>query len=171
MLDARKSGDRMDRMREEIHPKYFPNAKVVCACGNTWTTGSTTELIQTDVCSECHPFYTGEQRIVDTEGQVDRFYKKLQARQDYIAEQEEREAARVSPDLPISELDLGKRATDSLAKADIVNVGQVLEMLDEGENKILNIDGFGRKSLADLKRRLKQRGFDLPEAAKEPQVL
>jgi large subunit ribosomal protein L31 len=157
-------------MKENIHPTYYPNAKVVCACGNSWTTGSTSELIQTDVCSECHPFYTGEQRIVDTEGQVDRFYKKLQARQDYIKEQVEREAARVSPELPIAELELGKRATDVLAKADIVKVGQVLELLSEGESKILAVDGFGRKSLADLKRRLKQRGFELPEAAIEPQV-
>ena len=157
-------------MKEKIHPTYYPNAKVVCACGNSWTTGSTSEVIQTDVCSECHPFYTGEQRIVDTEGQVDRFYKKLQARQDYIKEQEEREAARVSPELLITELEHGKRATDVLAKADIVKVGQVLELLSEGESKILAVDGFGRKSLADLKRRLKQRGFELPEAAIEPQV-
>ncbi len=158
-------------MKESIHPTFYPDAKVTCACGNTWTTGSTQELIQTDVCSDCHPFYTGEQRIVDTEGQVDRFYKKLQARQEFIKEQEEREAARVSPDLLITDLELGKRATDSLTKANIENVGQVLELLSEGETKILSIDGFGRKSLADLKRRLKQRGFELPEAAVEPQVL
>lgn len=158
-------------MRAGIHPNFYPNAKVVCACGNTWTTGSTEEEIHTDVCSECHPFYTGEQRIVDTEGQVDRFYKKLQARQDYIKEQEDRETARVSPDILLSELELTKRALSALEKANIVNVGQVLELLSEGEAKILNIDGFGRKSLADLKRGLKHRGFELPEAALEPQVL
>jgi len=157
-------------MKEGIHPSYFPNAKVVCVCGNSWTTGTTVESIHTDVCSECHPFYTGEQRIVDTEGQVDRFYKKLQAREDYIKGQEERVVARVSPDLLISELDLGKRVVSTLTKAGIENVGQVLEMLSEGETKILSIDGFGRKSLADLKRRLRQRGFELPEAAIEPQV-
>jgi large subunit ribosomal protein L31 len=67
-------------MKKGIHPKYYQNAKVVCACGNTWTTGSTSEVVQTDICSKCHPFYTGEQRIVDTEGQVDRFYRKLAAR-------------------------------------------------------------------------------------------
>jgi len=91
-------------MKEEIHPTYYPNALVVCACGNTWTTGSTTKEIHTDVCSNCHPFFTGEQRIVDTEGQVDRFYKKLQARKDYIEEIEAREAAKVSPERPIAEL-------------------------------------------------------------------
>lgn len=158
-------------MKDGIHPNYFPNAKVVCACGNSWTTGSTKELIQTDVCSECHPFYTGEQRIVDTEGQVDRFYKKLQARKDYIQEQKDREAARVSPDILITDLEIGKRAVTALSKAGIENVGQALDLLNEGEAKILAIDGFGRKSLADLKRRLKHLGFELPEAAKEPQVL
>ena len=65
-------------MRKGIHPKYKPAAQVVCACGNTWTTGSTKESIRTDVCAKCHPFYTGEQRIVDTAGQVDRFIRRLQ---------------------------------------------------------------------------------------------
>lgn len=65
-------------MKEGIHPKYYPNAVVHCACGNTWTTGSTAPEIHTDVCSLCHPFFTGEQRIVDTEGQVDRFYRRLE---------------------------------------------------------------------------------------------
>ena len=65
-------------MKDEIHPKYYPEAVVRCACGNTWTTGSTVEKLRTDVCSACHPFFTGEQRIVDTEGRVDRFYRRLQ---------------------------------------------------------------------------------------------
>ena len=64
-------------MKEKIHPKYYPQARVRCACGNTWTTGSTMPEISTDVCSSCHPFFTGEQRIVDSEGQVDRFYRRL----------------------------------------------------------------------------------------------
>ena len=83
-------------MKADIHPVFYTDTKVVCACGNTWTTASTKKVIHTDVCSKCHPFYTGEQRIVDTEGQVDRFYKKLQARQQYLTEIETREAARVS---------------------------------------------------------------------------
>ena len=64
-------------MKKDIHPTYYPNAQVICSCGNTWTTGSTQEVIRTDVCSQCHPFFTGEQRIVDTAGQVDRFMKRL----------------------------------------------------------------------------------------------
>ena len=150
-------------MKEGIHPKYFPQAKVICACGNTWLTGSTVEVIHTDVCSNCHPFYTGEQRIVDTEGQVDRFYKKLQARQDYLEEQVAREQSRVSPELPISELELGSRVESALAGAGLTSVGQAMAKLAEGEAALLAIDGFGRKSLADLKRRLRARGFELPE--------
>jgi large subunit ribosomal protein L31 len=157
-------------MKEEIHPTYYPDALVVCACGNTWTTGSTMKEIRTDVCSNCHPFFTGEQRIVDTEGQVDRFYKKLQARQDFIEQAEAREAEKVSPERPIAELELGKRATDSLEKAGISNVGQVLDMLQTGEASLLAVEGFGRKSLADLKKRLRQLGYQLPEAAQEIQV-
>ena len=103
-------------MKQGIHPKYFPDATIVCACGNTWQTGSTTETIHTDVCSKCHPFYTGEQRIVDTEGQVDRFYKKLQARQEYLTEVETREASRTSPELAIKALELGTRAESEISK-------------------------------------------------------
>lgn len=154
-------------MKAEIHPTYYPDAQVICACGNSWTTGSTQKVIRTDVCSQCHPFYTGEQRIVDTEGQVDRFYKKLQARQQHIEEIEAREAERTSPDRPISDLDLGTRATDALAKADITTVGDALEKLALGEQALLAVEGFGRKSLADLKKRLRQTGYELPEAADE----
>ena len=136
-------------MKENIHPTFYMDAQVICACGNTWTTGSTQKVIHTDVCSKCHPFYTGEQRIVDTEGQVDRFYKKLQARQQYISDQEAREAARTSPERPVADLELGTRPTEALAKAGITAVGQVLDRLAMGEASLLSIEGFGRKSLAD----------------------
>lgn len=152
-------------MKQGIHPTYYENAQVICACGNTWTTGSTLKVIRTDVCSKCHPFFTGEQRIVDTEGQVDRFYKKLQARQQYIDDKQARESSRTSPDRPVAELNLGTRATDALAKGGITIVGQVLDKLTEGEAALLALDGFGRKSLADLKKRLRQLGYDLPESA------
>lgn len=157
-------------MKEGIHPTYFEEATVVCACGNTWKTGSTVELIQTDVCSQCHPFYTGEQRIVDTEGQVDRFYKKLEARQQFMEDQKEREDSKTSPDTPIAELELSSRAESALKDAGLEIVGQVLELMAKGDQPLLDVDGFGRKSLADLKRALKRRGFELPEAALEPQV-
>jgi large subunit ribosomal protein L31 len=154
-------------MKKDIHPTYYTDAKVICACGNTWTTGSTRKVIQTDVCSKCHPFFTGEQRIVDTEGQVDRFYKKLEARKQYLSDVEARATARTSLDRTIAELELGTRPTESLAKAGINNVGDVLAKLASGEAAVLAIEGFGRKSLADLKKRLRQFGYELPEAAEE----
>lgn len=154
-------------MKKGAHPTYYTDATVICSCGNTWTTGSTQKMIRTDVCSKCHPFFTGEQRIVDTEGQVDRFYKKLQVRQAYVEEKEAREAARTSPLRPVEELNLGSRAMDALVQAGITNVGQILQSLNEGEATLLAIDGFGRKSMADLKKRLRQLGYSLPEAAGE----
>ena len=62
-------------MREKIHPNYV-EARVVCSCGNTFTTRSTKPSLHTEVCSACHPFFTGEQRIVDTAGRVERFNKR-----------------------------------------------------------------------------------------------
>jgi large subunit ribosomal protein L31 len=153
-------------MKPDIHPKYYSDAKVVCACGNTWVTGSTKPEIRVEICSKCHPFYSGEsQRIVDIEGQVDRFYKKLQARQDFEASKQAREKAQKSPERTIAELELGARPTDALAKGGITTVGQFLEKLAAGETGVLAIEGFGRKSLVDLKKKLRSLGYELPEAA------
>jgi large subunit ribosomal protein L31 len=63
-------------MKAKIHPKYYDKAKVTCLCGNTFTTGSTKPEIRVEVCGKCHPFYTGEQRIVDSLGRVERFKKR-----------------------------------------------------------------------------------------------
>lgn len=154
-------------MKADIHPTYYSDAKVVCACGNTWTTGSTKKEIHVEVCSKCHSFFSGEQqRIMDIEGQVDRFYKKLQARKEYVESQQAKEDAKVSPKRPIAELELGTRPTSALSKAGITEVGQLLAKLAEGDNAILAIDGFGRKSLIDSKKKLRAFGYDLPEAEK-----
>jgi large subunit ribosomal protein L31 len=72
-------------MKKDIHPEYHPEARVICACGNTWTTGSTKQEIHTDVCSACHPFFTGEQRIVDSEGHVERFIRRLERSREFQA--------------------------------------------------------------------------------------
>ena len=60
-------------MKTDTHPTYFPNAKVTCACGNTFTVGSTKEKIEVEICSQCHPFYTGNDKIMDTAGRVEKF--------------------------------------------------------------------------------------------------
>lgn len=158
-------------MKKGIHPTYYPDAQVICACGNTWTTGSTKKVIRTEVCSKCHPFFTGQQqRLVDREGQVDRFYRKLQARQTFIDQQRAREEEKTSPVRPIADLGLGSRPTEALAKAGITTVGDVLERLQQGEAAMLNIEGFGRKSLIDLKKSLRNLGYELPAASEEPAV-
>ncbi len=64
-------------MKKDIHPKYHENAQVRCACGNVFTVGSTKELIEVEVCSSCHPFYTGKEKSMDAMGQVQKFRKRL----------------------------------------------------------------------------------------------
>lgn len=63
-------------MKQQIHPQYFENAQVICACGNKFTTGSTQEVIHVELCSNCHPFYTGEQRFVDSASRIQKFEQK-----------------------------------------------------------------------------------------------
>ncbi len=151
-------------MREGIHPEWFPEATVVCACGNTWVTGATVAEIRTDICSACHPFYTGEQRIVDTEGQVERFHKRLEARQKMREDAEARLAARTPADLPLTELDINKRYLNILAENNITVVADFLSKLEDGEDSLLEIPGIGRKVLTDVKKLLRQRGYELPTA-------
>ena len=81
-------------MKADIHPKYYPEAKVICACGNTWITGATQEIVRTDICSKCHPFFTGEQRIVDTAGQVERFTRRVEKGREISEELATKAAAR-----------------------------------------------------------------------------
>jgi large subunit ribosomal protein L31 len=63
-------------MKDKIHPKFYEDAKVVCACGNSFTTGSTKKLLKVEVCSQCHPFFTGERKMMDTAGRVERFKRR-----------------------------------------------------------------------------------------------
>lgn len=63
-------------MKQQIHPKYYPEAKAICACGHTFTLGSTKPEINVEICSACHPFYTGQQKFVDTMGRIEKFEAK-----------------------------------------------------------------------------------------------
>jgi len=65
-------------MKDKIHPKYYNDAQVSCACGNSFTTGSTRKLLKVEVCSKCHPFFTGERRVMDVAGRVERFKRRYQ---------------------------------------------------------------------------------------------
>ena len=67
-------------MKEKIHPEYFSDAQVVCACGNTFTIGSTKKVLKVEMCSKCHPFYTGEKRMLDTAGRVEKFKRRYESK-------------------------------------------------------------------------------------------
>lgn len=147
-------------MKEEIHPTYYPEAKVICSCGNTWTTGSTLPEIRTDICSNCHPFYTGEQRIVDSAGQVERFMNRLKQYGAYTEAKEERavkaqeKRIRAFLNQQLIALDLSDRVFQILAEADYVTIGDITDQLEADENVLLELQGFGPKALEQLKEKI-----------------
>ncbi len=151
-------------MKEKVHPTWYPDAKVSCAaCGRTWTVGATRPTLQVDVCSNCHPFYTGEQRIVDTEGRVDRFMKRLEVRTTIAADQATKAVG--SPDFLLSELGIGRQYIELLAQNGISTAGQFIDKLEkDGDESIVDIRGIGRKVLTDIKKKLRARGYELPVA-------
>jgi large subunit ribosomal protein L31 len=109
-------------MKPSIHPKYYPEAKVVCACGSSWTTGSTIPEVHTDVCSACHPFFTGQtQRIVDRGGMVERFTKRFEQAaglrqdvatraQDKARRRRDRQLVEIVDEQGVEAIDLGEGA-------------------------------------------------------------
>ena len=79
ILTSRLVRDRiLSVMKSDIHPQYYKDANVKCACGHKWTVGSTVQDISLGICSNCHPFYTGQEKIVDTRGRVDKFKKRME---------------------------------------------------------------------------------------------
>jgi len=146
-------------MKKDIHPKYYPNAQVICSCGNTWTTGSTREVIRTDVCSKCHPFFTGEQRIVDTAGQVDRFMKRLDRYSSHqtAAQQRQQEAQEKRQQRflkqKLAALELGDSVYQTLRDANVVTVGD-LATLDK--KKLMGLKGFDQKTVEEVQTRLEE---------------
>lgn len=65
-------------MKKDIHPKYYSNATIKCACGSVFSVGSTTESMETEICSNCHPFYTGKEKVIDSMGRVEKFKKRME---------------------------------------------------------------------------------------------
>jgi large subunit ribosomal protein L31 len=150
-------------MKQETHPTWY-DAQVRCVtCGTTWTTGATVESLTVEICSNCHPFYTGEQRIVDTEGRVDKFMKRLQQRDSIRASQAPEEPEKAPLDMPIADLELNTRYKNILEENGITVVSDVLNRLgeDDDENSILAIQGIGRKVLSDLKKMLRAQGYEI----------
>lgn len=81
-------------MKEKIHPTWHPEARVHCACGSTFTTGSTLKDIAVEICSACHPLFTGQQKLVDTAGRVDKFNQRAAAAEKKKQEAAQRQAAK-----------------------------------------------------------------------------
>lgn len=156
-------------MKTNIHPKWFNNATVSCmSCGNTWTTGATVPSITTEICSNCHPFYTGEQRIVDTEGRVDKFIKRIQTREAMQEQARKRQQSLTPMDLPLRELNINQRYLNILEEAGVRVVQDVLNKLEEaGDQGLLDISGIGRQVVMDIKKNLRARGYKLPSDAED----
>jgi large subunit ribosomal protein L31 len=127
-------------MKAGIHPKYV-EATVVCACGNTFQTHSTKPMLRTDLCNVCHPFYTGEQRIVDTAGQVERFMKRMETaaasdltgskRQRRLAARAAEREARLRRDAPVeaaSETGEAAQAVDAGESAAVAEAAETPEI-------------------------------------------
>ncbi len=83
-------------MKDKIHPTWFPEARVHCACGSTFTSGSTIKDISVEICSACHPLFTGQQKLIDTAGRVDKFNQRAAAAKAKQAEAAARQAAKES---------------------------------------------------------------------------
>ena len=150
-------------MKQGIHPAWHETPVRCMTCGTTWSTGSTVESLTVEICSNCHPFYTGEQRIVDTEGRVDKFMKRLQQRDEIRTKLDKVAADRTPLDLPIAELEIGSRYANILEENGIRVVSDVLDRLgdEEDEHSILAIQGIGRKVVSDMKKHLRSRGYEL----------
>lgn len=106
----------MTSVKKNIHPQYFDDAKVSCVCGNTFTTGATVPEIRVEICSHCHPFFTGEMKYVDTLGKVERFQKAQKKAQEFKAQKQEVKKQREERKRPESlreMLDLAKKQASS----------------------------------------------------------
>ncbi len=142
-------------MKEDIHPKWYPDAKVIVEGEVVMTVGSTLPEITVEIWSGTHPFYTGTQRLLDTEGQVDRFMRRLQRREEIRAVAEEIAEKRDPSKLTVDSMSLGTRATNALNGSNVTTVGDVLALLEKGDDALLALPGIGQKALIDIKRFLR----------------
>jgi large subunit ribosomal protein L31 len=147
-------------MKKEIHPEWHPDAKVIVNGEVVMTVGSTVPEMNVEIWSGTHPFFTGQQRLVDTEGQVDRFLRRLQKREELKAAQEEEEVKASPASMPIEEIDLGKRALKALREAGVETVGDALARFEEsGDDGLLSVLGVGQVALIEIKKFLRAQGL------------
>ena len=142
-------------MKDETHPEWYPEAEVVFDGEVVMKVGSTKPRIVVDVWSGSHPFFTGEQRLLDTEGQVDRFMRRLQQRQEMAAQAEKVIEKKDPRNFELQSMGLDKRAENALLDAGFSTVGDVLDKLNEGEDELLAIQGIGQTALINIRRYLR----------------
>ena len=142
-------------MKKDIHPKWYPDAEVIVEGEVVMTVGSTEPRINVEIWSGTHPFYTGTQRLLDTEGQVDRFMRRLRRRQELASAAEEKVVKRDPRNLSVDSMSLGTRATTALTEANLTTVGDVLDSLNQGEDNLLALPGIGQTALIGIKRFLR----------------
>lgn len=146
-------------MKKDIHPEWYPEAKVYVDGEHVMTVGATQPEIRVEIWSGTHPFYTGQQRLLDTEGQVDRFMRRLQRREEIRQELETKQEEAKPVNLSVEEMSLGTRAENALKEADVTTVSDVLALLEQGDDALLALPGIGQKALIDIKRFLRAEGL------------
>lgn len=148
-------------MKKDIHPKWYPNAKVICNGEVVMEVGSTKPELRVDIWSGNHPFYTGEQRIIDTAGQVERFMSRLNRYSKHQEDVEKRqEAAQKKAEKrfvkqQLAALDLNERIMQLLIDNNIVTVGDLEQKAEKDPDTLLKIEGLGEKALEEIKAKLK----------------
>jgi large subunit ribosomal protein L31 len=146
-------------MKDDIHPEWYPDAEVVVDGEVVMRVGATKPRLNVEIWSGTHPFYTGQQRLLDTEGQVERFLRRLQRREDLISTEESDEEADSPLVLSIDEIGLPTRAATALRDAGLTTVGDVFERYQQGEDALLAIMGVGQRALIDIKKFLRGEGL------------
>jgi large subunit ribosomal protein L31 len=147
-------------MKKEIHPEWYPEATVICNGEEIMTVGATKPVLHVEIWSGNHPFYTGQQRLVDTEGQVERFIKRLERREEIKSDAEEKSDLLSPLSLEIDEINLNTRAKNALKSDGVETVGHILDRLEQGgEDALLSITGVGQKALIDIRKYLRTQGL------------
>ena len=147
-------------MKEGIHPKWYPDAKIVCNGELVMTVGATKPEIHVEIWSGNHPFFTGQTRLLDTEGQVDRFMRRLQVREQIRTSNEVQKEKADPTRWTVDAMSIGTRAENALRESGFTTVNDVLTKLQtEGEDALLALPGVGQKALIDIKRFLRTEGL------------
>lgn len=153
-------------MKKDIHPKWYPNAKVICNGEVVMEVGSTQPELRVDVWSGNHPFYTGEQRIIDSGGQVERFMNRLNSytkAQDDASKRQKKNLAKAEQRFlkqQLAALDLSDEVAQVLLNNNIVTVGDLATKIDKAPDSLLALEGFDQKALDTSKATLEKAKTD-----------